>query len=189
METMQFPETSRLQIELLSEQDAHLLHELDQDPEVMRFINGGEPSSMEFIEETYLPRLRAFSNPEEGWGLWKVIEKQSASFIGWILVRPLDFFSDKPTQLDNLELGWRFKRDSWGKGYATEAAQVVLDELKKNRENKYFSALADEENTGSINIMKKLGMDYLKTDICKDPLGDMSVVYYQMANPNYQAPS
>jgi RimJ/RimL family protein N-acetyltransferase len=35
-------------------------------------------------------------------------------------------------------------------------------------------------NAASINIMKKLGMSYIKTDIHRDPLGDEEVVYYTL---------
>ena len=54
--------------------------------------------------------------------------------IGWILVRPMDFFSSKPIWHD-IELGWRFLRSTWGKGYATEAAIHIQQALAINPEN------------------------------------------------------
>lgn len=176
---MQVSDSLRLSYSPITDSDAELLYQLDQDPEVMRYINDGKASTMQDIHRVFLPRLKKYDNREKGWGLWKVTVTESGEFIGWVLVRPMDFFSDNP-QWDNIELGWRFLRRSWGKGYATEAAQSVKQALLKLGYVKSLSAIALEDNEASINIMKKLGMTYLKTDIHKDPLGDCEVVFYQM---------
>ncbi len=177
---MQIKNSERLSYKLMSRADADLLFQLDQDVEVMRYINGGKMTSMDEIQDVYVPRMESYTNSEQGWGLWKVTVKQTGAFIGMVLVRPVDFFTDNP-QLDNLELGWRFKRDSWGKGYATEAAETVKLALIDRGSVKKLSAIALEENAGSINIMKKLGMEYVKTGIHEDPLGNAEVVFYEMA--------
>jgi len=160
--------------------DAELLFQLDQDAEVMQYINGGKMTSREDVKNVFIPRMAQYTNPNKGWGLWKVMVTDSSEFIGWILVRPMDFFSDQ-VQWDNLELGWRFMRTSWGRGYATEAAQHIMHALNLNDEVKLFSAIAMPGNQASINVMKKLGMKYLKTYLHKDPLGDAEVVYYQIS--------
>ena len=56
----------------MSADDAELLYQLDQDPEVMRFITGGNPSSMEQINNILVPRMESYSNEQKGWGLWQV---------------------------------------------------------------------------------------------------------------------
>ncbi len=175
---MVIPQSDRLSYVLMGAEDADLLFELDQDIEVMRYINGGKMTSREDIQQVFLPRMASYSNSEKGWGLWKVMLSESDEFIGWILVRPMDFFSEKP-QWDNLELGWRFMQKAWGHGYATEAASAIMHKLSERGLAKQFSAIAMPGNQASIQIMKKLGMTYLKTDINKDPLGDVEVVYYQ----------
>jgi len=180
---MQVPDSPRLSFALLTQNEGHLLYELDSDPEVMRYISDGKTSSMDFINNTYLPRLAKFSNPEKGWGIWKVIVKESQDFIGWVLVRPMDFFGDTP-KYDDLEMGWRFMQKAWGKGYATEAAQAIKNVVEKQDDVNFISAIAEEDNIGSISIMKKLGLDYIKTDIHKDPLGDAELVFYQQRVTN-----
>ncbi|WOH39313.1 GNAT family N-acetyltransferase [Thalassotalea fonticola] len=171
--------SERLSFRLMDENDGELLFELDQDPEVMKFINGGKSSTWDDINNRFIPRLNAYRKPSEGWGLWQVNITDSDEFIGWVLVRPVDFFNEQPLWND-LELGWRFKQNSWGKGYGFEAAQQIKNALAQLGKADFFTALADDGNLGSINIMKKLGMTYLKTDLHKDPLGDVDVVYYQM---------
>ncbi len=172
-------DSSRLSYAVMTADDAELLFQLDQDPEVMHYINGGKATSRKDIEEIFLPRLQAYTKLSRGWGLWKTLRKQEQSFIGWILVRPVDYFSDKP-DYDNLELGWRFCRESWGKGYATEAALHIMQALSAAGNGRRFSAIAVEGNLASIKIMHKLGMKYVKTYTHKDPLGDEEVVYYQV---------
>ncbi|WP_369410423.1 GNAT family N-acetyltransferase [Neiella litorisoli] len=171
-------DSKRLQFELMSAKDAELLFQLDQDPQVMRFINGGKCTTREEIAKVYVPRMESYSNPAKGWGIWKVCLKANGEFLGWVLVRPMDFFTDTP-QYNNLELGWRFHRKAWGQGYGTEAAQAIANAVIGLGEAKWLTAIALEDNHASIGIMKKLGMSYLKTGIHRDPLGDVEVVYYQ----------
>ncbi|BFM13377.1 GNAT family N-acetyltransferase [Simiduia litorea] len=170
--------SKRLTYALMDEADAELLFELDQDPEVMKYINGGTPNSRETIETVMVPRMLSYRNPLKGWGLWKVCVIETNQFIGWILVRPTDFFTDAP-EWNNLELGWRFLQASWGKGYCTEAALHIANALSDCSEVKTLSAIALPDNVASISVMKKLGMRFVKTGLHRDPLGDSEVVYYQ----------
>ena len=48
-------ETQRLILRRFTAADAKYLFELDNDPEVMRYINGGTPTSLEIIENEILP--------------------------------------------------------------------------------------------------------------------------------------
>jgi len=176
---MHIEATERLRFEIMDANDADLLFELDQDPAVMRFINGGKMTTLKEIKDVMLPRLESFTNKAKGWGLWKVTTIDADHFIGWVLVRPMAFFSDAP-EYDNIELGWRFKQSSWGKGYATEAAMQIQRVMLKQLGVSALSATALEDNIGSINIMKKLGMSYVKTYVHEhDLLGEMNAVYYQ----------
>jgi len=176
---MNIKNSLRLQFELMTVRDSELLYKLDQDPQVMKYINNGKLTSKQDIEQIYMTRMESYTNRDKGWGIWKVSVKEKNEFIGWILIRPMDFFSDAP-EFDNLEIGWRFRRDSWGRGYATEAASHIKQALFSKKSLKKMTAIAIEENSASINIMKKLGMKFVKKDIHRDPLGDQLVVFYQM---------
>ncbi|MCF6225241.1 MAG: GNAT family N-acetyltransferase [Xanthomonadales bacterium] len=176
---MLIEDSQRLSYALMTVDDSELMFQLDQDPQVMHYITGGKATSRKDIEEIFLPRLQSYTNLAKGWGLWKTMLKHEQSFLGWILVRPANYFSDKP-QFNNLELGWRFKREAWGCGYATEAAVHILQALASAGSARRFSAIAVEDNSSSIKIMHKLGMKYVKTYTHKDPLGEEEVVYYQV---------
>ncbi|UCX04845.1 GNAT family N-acetyltransferase [Shewanella glacialimarina] len=187
-------ETARLSLIQMSLNEQDLLFELDQDEAVMRYINGGRKTTMEDIEQRFMPRLRRYHNPLKGYGLWKVIakaafvttesnrvtEERAGQFLGWILVRPMFFFTDNP-HLHDIELGWRFKQSTWGKGIATEAAKAVADLVTNHTEVTSLSAIADEDNTGSINIMKKLGMTFVKKQAHPDVPDNQQVVFYRLS--------
>jgi RimJ/RimL family protein N-acetyltransferase len=151
--------TSRLQLSLMTLDDSRLLFELDQDKRVMHFLNGGIKTTQFQIDTVMIPRLAQFLNPAKGWGLWKVqaltcanndINGLSGAYLGWVLVRPMHFFTQ--AQPNNIELGWRFKHISWGKGYAIEAAKAVMDVVSAVDEVTHVSAVAIEENLASIAI-------------------------------------
>lgn len=175
------PKSYRLSYKLMSEADKQLLFELDQNPNVMKHINGGIPTSWEQIEERFIPRLNAYRNPEKGWGLWQVNITYTGEFIGWVLVRPMDFFGEQMDE-SNLEVGWRFKEEYWGQGFASEAADAVITGLAHQPDIKAFSALAVPGNIGSIRVMEKIGMEYIKTYIHEDSGVKEEVVYYRKAN-------
>jgi RimJ/RimL family protein N-acetyltransferase len=163
--------------------DADLLWQLDQDEEVMRFINGGKKSSIQDIHAVYIPRLAKFTNEEKGWGLWHVSTIDTHEFLGWVLVRPMDFFTDKP-KFNDLELGWRFFKSTWGKGYATEAANALKSALITSSDShqipEYLSATAISENYASTAIMKKIGMSFIKEYLHEEPSGNLNAVLYRM---------
>jgi len=177
---MHVENSDRLSYRLLSTNDATLFFELDQDPLVMKYINGGKPNSMEDIENLFMPRLTQFTDADKGWGMWGIFDKANNEFLGWILVRPMGFFSENP-EWRNLEIGWRLMHKTWGKGIATEAAKAVTDALIEQQSIHFdsFCAIAMTENQASVNIMKKLGLEYIKTYMHKDAFGENKVVYYR----------
>ncbi|MCF2859045.1 GNAT family N-acetyltransferase [Pseudoalteromonas sp. SMS1] len=175
---MKISASSRLTYRLLTAQDRDLLFALDQDPEVMRYINGGKPNTLADIDDIFVPRLEQFTNTQKGWGLWGCFLAPQKIFIGWILVRPMHFFTINRAD-NNLEIGWRFMQSHWGQGFASEAAQQVCTALIENQACTTLTAIALPDNLGSIKIMEKIGLVYKETKQHQDPLGDAEVVVYQ----------
>ena len=173
------PASQRLTFALLSAKDAELLFDVDQDEEVMRYINGGKCTSMQTIVEVMLPRMALYRDPATGFGIWQVRRAVDDTFLGWVLIRPMGFNTDSPSKHE-LEIGWRFKREHWGQGYATEAASAIADAvLAQNTGYSLLSAIAMPDNTGSIGVMQKLGMQFVKRYLHRDALGDVDAVLYQ----------
>jgi len=165
--------TERLTYRLMRAEDIDLLLDLNSDPEVMLYINGGKPTSRKEMIESHIPRMESFSNPEKGWGLWKALTKDSDEFIGWFMLKNLAQWPDE------IEMGWRLKKKFWGKGYATEGAAMLYDFAKKQDGIKKVFATALPENVGSHKIMEKIGMKHSKTARHHDPAFPETVVYYE----------
>lgn len=179
------PDSERLRFRLMDERDAPLWFELDQDPEVMRFLNDGQPTTREDIDQYFIPRVQGFSDPARGHGLWEVRDRSNNEYLGWILVREYGIHTPYH-EPDNLELGWRFKRHCWGKGIATEAARAIMDMLQQDPGIRAFCAIADRDNLGSIGVMKKLGMRYIDERMHYTPKRDFLCVYYEMSAPRFR---
>ncbi len=146
-------ETDRLRLRAFTSSDGDLLVELDGDPEVMRYINGGHPTSREFIEREVIPRFTAYDLGHDALGFWAAHRKDNDSFIGWFVLRPT---SDDPT--GELALGYRLRRSAWGQGYATEGARALIRLAFAEVGARRVMAGTYEHNVGSRRVMEKVGM-------------------------------
>jgi RimJ/RimL family protein N-acetyltransferase len=172
--------SQRLKYDLLTAQDAELLFDVDQDAEVMRYINGGKCTTMQTIVEVMLPRMAQYHSPARGYGIWQIRRLADNTYLGWVLIRPMGFNTATPST-DDIEIGWRLKRPYWGQGYASEAAAAVTAAVVANNQNVAFvSAIAMPDNAGSIGVMRKLGMQFVKRYMHQDALGEVDAVLYRM---------
>ena len=89
-------------------------------------------------------------------GFWAIIGKQNQEFIGGILIKKLYDIDENPTF--NYEIGWHIYQESWGKGYATEAALKIMDYGFYTLNLPALIAIIDPKNTASLKIAQKLGM-------------------------------
>jgi RimJ/RimL family protein N-acetyltransferase len=153
-------ESERLVLRQFTAQDADLLIELDSDPAVMRFLTGGEPSmSDDVVRDQVIPGLLAAYDRWDGrFGLFAAYEKESGAFVGWFCLRP-----ERSGPLDQTELGYRLRRDAWGKGHATEGSTALVDkgfsELGVNTVWGETMAL----NVSSQRVMEKVGMSVVES--------------------------
>jgi RimJ/RimL family protein N-acetyltransferase len=152
-----FLETERLLLRRFTEADIPNLVELDGDPEVMRFINGGRPTPREEVENELLPAFLGHYERYAGYGFWAAIEKSSGRFLGWFHFRP-----DERAAPGEVELGYRLRKSAWGQGYATEGSRALID--------KGFAELGVERvvastmvvNVASRRVMEKAGLRFVR---------------------------
>jgi RimJ/RimL family protein N-acetyltransferase len=151
-----FLETPRLILRQFTVDDVENLCELDRDPDVMRFINGGVPTARDVIHHQVLPRFLAYYEKYTGYGFWAVVEKLSQEFIGWFHFRPV---LDDTREID---LGYRLRQAAWGKGYATEGARALITKGFTELGTQRVIATALAANTASIRVMEKAGLQFEK---------------------------
>jgi RimJ/RimL family protein N-acetyltransferase len=150
-----YAETERLVLRQFTEHDADLLIELDSDPAVMRYLTGGQPDlSPAAVRDEVIPSLlNAYERWHGRFGLFAAHEKETGAFIGWFHLRP-----ERTGPLDEVELGYRLRQDAWGKGYATEGSQALVDKgFSELGVTKIWGATM-ATNVSSQKVMAKVGM-------------------------------
>lgn len=149
-----FLETDRLILRRFTDADVDNLTDLDADPEVMFYITAGAPTPREEIEQDVLPRFLWYYDTFPGWGFYAVIEKSSGDFIGWFHLRP----APEHGVPDEPELGYRLRKDAWGKGYATEGSRALIDKAFADLGATRVFAETMAVHAGSRGVMEKAGM-------------------------------
>lgn len=153
-----FLETERLVLRPFTAADTGHLFALDNDPDVMRFINGGRPASREAIKTRTLPRL-LHDHPCFGTrGYWAAEEKTTGTFLGWFEYRPLR--DDSPAVV---ELGYRLNKAAWGRGYATEGSRALIHKGFTELGVERVTANTMAVNTGSRRVMEKSGLSFVRS--------------------------
>lgn len=136
------------------------------DPRVIKYVATGEIYSDERIMAFIEKNIKLYK--ERKLCFFPLHSKDNNNFVGFCGLGVLN-------EPDEIEIGWWLKPDYWGKGLATEAAERVMTYAFEELNLPRLAAIAQPENTASINIMKKLGMTYTK--MSKDNHG-IDVVYY-----------
>ena len=145
-------ETKRIYLRELRVYDADLLFQLDTDPEVMRHISKGIPTPRETFDAAYLPRMMAWQNQSPPRGFWAAHLRESDEFIGWFHLRP-----DKISP-EEMELGYRLKRNAWGRGLATEGSRALLRRAFGEWGYSKVCARTLAANLASRRVMEKTGL-------------------------------
>jgi RimJ/RimL family protein N-acetyltransferase len=150
-------ETERLLIRAWthSESDLDRLFDTYSRMEVVQYL-GSYPKPMESRDQApaAVDRWAARSTPDGRYGVWAVQVKQTGVIAGTVLLVPL------PDERDVVEVGWHFHPDSWGHGYATEAAAALLRKGFAEGLSEIY-AVVRPENEASLNVCRRLGMEHL----------------------------
>jgi RimJ/RimL family protein N-acetyltransferase len=141
--------TERLVLRRWTDADRGPFAEMNADPEVMRYF----PNVMTKQEsDAAVDRIeQGFEN--NGFGLWAVeIDGRFAGFTG------LNRTTFDTPMGPHVEIGWRFAKWAWGQGYATEAAQCVLDAAFTELGLTEVFSFTTETNLPSERVMQRIGM-------------------------------
>lgn len=149
--------TQRMLLREFTSDDADLLFELDNDPDVVHFINGGAPVTRTEVTEETLPAFLAYYQRDDGLGFWAAVERCSDRFLGWFHLRP-------PRGGDPCEpeLGYRLHRFAWGRGFASEGAIALVDHGFSTLGLRRITADTMAIHTASIRVMEKAGLSFVR---------------------------
>jgi RimJ/RimL family protein N-acetyltransferase len=168
-------ETPRMTLRLVTPADRADLIALEADPEVMRYLNGGQPVPDEGLPEGEYLTPRG-NEPE----VMAAHDRQTGAFIGWFA-----FFDDGMiTGKRRAEIGYRLRREAWGKGYASEGAGALVAHGFDRMGFDCIRAQTMAVNVGSRRVMEKIGMRYLETQFpdFADPIpgSELGEVVYEI---------
>lgn len=146
-------ETPRLRLREFVPEDADALALVISDAETMRYY----PVLFDraSVEEWIARNRRRYA--ENGHGLWAMILKSTGELIGDCGVT-LQLVEGE----GELEVGYHLRRDQWGRGYATEAAQACRDWAFATRNVDHVISLIRPENMPSRRVAERNGMTIWK---------------------------
>jgi ribosomal-protein-alanine N-acetyltransferase len=142
-------ETERLYLREFTLEDAPMMLELNQDPDVVRYTGDPYPwNSLEETKEIFTNVI--FPQYKNKIGRWAVFLKETDEFLGWCGLKDIG---------GEIDLGYRYHKRYWGKGYATEAAKAVL-QYGITFPLKNIVGRASIENKASLQVLEKIGLTF-----------------------------
>ncbi len=179
MERVIIRKGGKTSLAILVREDAPVLYRIINDPEVHKYLSS--PSRIYSLVDEY----EWIDNAANVFGQainFAILENETGQTIGVIGINPLE--SDGKGHI-----GYFLSRDSWGKGYMTEALSLMMDfafhtmNLRKIYTNVY------ESNVGSRKVLEKNGFRHCGTMIRNHYIpgeGYADERTYEIFNPNFQ---
>jgi RimJ/RimL family protein N-acetyltransferase len=148
-------ETERLVIRPWRLEEADRLYDVQRRIEVVKWL-GPVPNPMTHRDQA-VARIEQWAEglaADPRFGAWAAVERSSGIPAGTVLLKPL------PDGEGEVEIGWHFHPDSWGRGLASEAAGALLacgfdeglDEIW---------AVTHLDNARSVAVCRRIGMRLL----------------------------
>ena len=136
----------RLRLRRSTPADAPATYDMARDPEVMRYMEWPAPQrpadTQDFFDGC---AARWHSGAEYHW----MIELKAGAAVGCIGCRIKGHAAD---------FGYFLARASWGQGYATEAAGLLVGWLRRQGGIVRIGATTDTDNAASAAVLHKLGL-------------------------------
>ena len=120
------------------------------DPDVMRYIGPRRPMTEAEIQNWLVDILYRQDNELTRYA---VTLKATDELIGVAGLRDEDGIKD---------FGYYFRRSYWGQGYALEACSAIIAHIETSLHMGDYQIFIADENTNSIRMIKKLGMQATK---------------------------
>lgn len=148
-------ETSRLILRDWKEGDFPEFVRMNKDEKVMEFFlkKLTEEETQEFLDRI----LTEFKTC--GYGLFAVERKDTGVFIGYVGFHHITFDVDFAP---GVEIGWRLLPETWGVGFASEAATACLKYAGEVLGLKEIYSFTSELNKRSERVMQRIGMEWIK---------------------------
>jgi RimJ/RimL family protein N-acetyltransferase len=98
---------------------------------------------------------------KHGYGRWAAVYKPTGTVIGFAGLKYMD-------DVGEVDLGFRFFKEHWGKGLATEASRAIVAYGFGTHQLKRIIGMADIENKASIRVLEKVGFTFERFTTFRD---------------------
>ncbi|WP_444950307.1 GNAT family N-acetyltransferase [Micromonospora ureilytica] len=142
--------------------DLARIYDIYRRPEITRWL-GVSPGLPMTDPAQAVERLRLWQDRHAAdggrYGTWAVEVRETGQVVGTALLKPLPG-RDEVVRTEDIETGWHLHPDSWGHGYATEAARaLVAREFAAGTREIY--AVISPGNEPSMAVARRLGMTHV----------------------------
>jgi [ribosomal protein S5]-alanine N-acetyltransferase len=163
--------SNRIYLRRPLEKDWEPLFEIENDPEVYKFLPPGRPFKREKVQERLAKTIEdnRLYNP---YGVWVAVHKESDEFVGWYMLANIRY--------SQFELGFVLRKKFWNLGYATEISRSVVSEGFRLGLQEII-ATVHRDHLNSIRVLKKVGFS-LKQDHQLNI--DKNLIVFEMKNKN-----
>lgn len=145
-------QTPRLTVRPITLSDYDFMRALHTSPEVMKYIGGGTTRTAEQTKAVMNKYIQLeVENPLLGG--WIAFLTETNEPVGNLIIR-------KPAtheETEGLEIGYSFSEANWGKGFATECAQGMIEYAKREFGPVRIVALIESTNEASRKTLNKVG--------------------------------
>ena len=145
--------TERLVVRPWRLDEADRFFDLYRRTEVVRWL-GAEPMKDRGEAIAMIKRNRARFDADCRFGSWAVVDRSSGVPVGSVILKPL------PDGEGEVEIAWQLHPDSWGNGFASEAASAVLDRGFAGGLPEVW-AVTYLDNKRSVAVCERIGMRLL----------------------------
>lgn len=147
-------ETERLRLRPFARDDVDALHVQWTEPAVLRYLWDGRVMERDDVAAIVEESIASFAARKIGF--WTIEERAAASLVGFAGLRAMAGTTD-------VELYYGLASTWWHRGLATEASHAVLRYgFSTGFERIYIRT--DGPNSRSVEVMKRLGAEYVRTD-------------------------
>lgn len=146
-------ETDRLRVRPWRHEEAPRLLDVLSRVEVVRWLGDGPPQPMRDLAEAHARIDRYVErSATPPLGMWAVEVRSTGTVAGTVLLLTLP-----GAEAGEVEIGWHLHPDSWGRGYASEAARALLDHAFAHGLPEVL-AVTDLDNVRSQAVMARVGL-------------------------------
>jgi RimJ/RimL family protein N-acetyltransferase len=145
-------ETERLILRRLTLDDAEFILSLVNEPSFLRYIGDKKVRNIDDAQQ-YILNGPIASYEQNGFGLYLVGVRETHTSIGMCGLL-------KREELADVDIGFAFRPDFWGQGFALEAAKAVMNYARQTLKLQRIVAITNQDNESSIKLLERLGFSF-----------------------------